>query len=210
MLFWSWQHPFKVKSTNFLALKPSNFQYMLYGNLAAKSERETLIWIQSKLLAWFNIKNFYSRRLTFYVEGCISNTQEPSSCGFVSLIECHIETHIEDSFPVSSGFESLIEIHIEDIVTSCFVSLFWVTSSVILRLTLRIVFQSHLVLRVTFRKSILNLFLIEKVTFCDKKFLTESYWKHTINLIMRVTQTWWIEAALCSRHWTYFHPLINW
>ena len=48
----------------------------------------------------------------------------PSSYGFVSFIECHIETHIEDSFPVSSGFESLIEIHIEDIVTSGFVSLF--------------------------------------------------------------------------------------
>ena len=29
---------------------------------------------------------------------------QPSSCGFVSLIECHIETQIEDSFPVSSGF----------------------------------------------------------------------------------------------------------
>ena len=32
---------------------------------------------------------------------------EPSSCVFVSLIECHIETYTEDSSLVSSGFVSL-------------------------------------------------------------------------------------------------------
>ena len=38
----------------------------------------------------------------------------PSSCGFMSLIEWHIETHIEDGFPVSSGFVCLNETHSEE------------------------------------------------------------------------------------------------
>ena len=48
----------------------------------------------------------------FWVGFCL--THQPSSCGFVSLIEWHIEWHIEDNFPVSSGFGSLNETHTED------------------------------------------------------------------------------------------------
>ena len=41
-------------------------------------------------------------------------SQKPSSCGFVSLIEQHIETHIEDSFSVSFGCVCLNETHSEE------------------------------------------------------------------------------------------------
>ena len=40
--------------------------------------------------------------------------EKPSLCGFVSLIECHIKTNIEDSFPVSSGLVCLNETHDEE------------------------------------------------------------------------------------------------
>ena len=54
------------------------------------------------------------------VEGTITKlgqkvkSHQPSLCGFVSLIEWHIEWHIEDSFPVSSGFVCLNETHSEE------------------------------------------------------------------------------------------------
>ena len=49
---------------------------------------------------------------------CMGDTKNihnsPLHVVFFSLIEWHIETHIEDSFPVSSGFVSLNETQIED------------------------------------------------------------------------------------------------